>query len=435
MASSSDINVLQTALQRLELQSDDPLKDLNLSVDEFALVAKASAALQAGSADPLSLKAALEGSNRENWINAMQEEVNSLLENETFDLKSSSTSAGEPSSAASSASLLTKWVFKTKRNADSSKRFKAQLVVRGFEQTEGVNYNDTYAPVATHMSFRLLIALSTMFDWRVHQLDVVTAFLHPKINRDDIWITIPKTSLRLITGLPNSRLRLRKALYGLRQSPRLWWHAINDCLTKMGLLRGNYDINIYIGRTVIVLLYVDDILIFDTSKKEAKDAMGAKYFRVTSVLTSTFKMKHLGILKQFLGYEISRNAQGYLGISQRTYIETIVKRYGCEDSAPTPTPADDRNRIDNGANVDRPLTEPYKVLYQSIIGALLYAALGSRPDIAYTVSALSRHCSQPTTSHLSCARRVLKYLNSTLDLQLYYSPKPDVGLRGACDAD
>ena len=145
-------------------------------------------------------------------------------------------------------------------------------------------------------------------------------------------------------------------------------------------------------------------------------------------------MKDLGALRRFLGYEIMTTKQG-IKLSQQQYAETIVKRYKAETAAPTFAPADDKLRIDHGFRVDQRLDEVEKQRYQSIVGALLYAALGTRPDISFTVSALSRHCANPTTSHFTAARHLLRYINTTQELALLYSKNAPLEIRGFCDAD
>lgn len=451
---TTDINILESAITRLDLNCKDSLVDLNLSPTDLSLVKICSTQADLlsvsvntiGESDPLTLREALKSPHREKWILAMREELESLLLNETFDLN--------PAQSASPTPLSTKWVFRVKAGADGL-RYKARLVVRGFMQIEGVDFDETYAPVGMHTTFRMLLALSTMYKWKITQLDVITAFLNPEIDHDNVWVTLPKASIDLVnlnnTPLPltASSLRLRKALYGLRQSPRLWWKTMDEALLKLGLVRGKYDTNLYFGTKSIIFLYVDDILNIDLEPTNATSETSS----IIRQLMSRFKMKNLGKLSRFLGYEISSDeANGVTTVCQHTYIKSIVKRYEVENGKPTYTPGDDKVQLDAYAVLDKSLDDTEKVLYQSIVGALMYAALGTRPDIAYTVSALSRHCCSPLTSHLSAARRVLRYLNTTSDYRLIYSadyiskvPPSDnptdashsceLLLRGACDAD
>lgn len=412
---------------RLLLHSTDELKDLNISVDEYAMISKgveqASQSPGIVDPDPLTLRDALSSHHKDEWIIAMREEMESLKLNDTFDLNDVAPT--------NTRALSTKWVFRQKLNADDTIRFKARLVVRGFLQREGIDFDQTYAPVATQTSFRLLLALSRKFGWTVRQLDVITAFLHPKVDKEDLWISLPSGTLRYCTTFDASTMRLKKALYGLRQSPRLWWATIDAAFVKMGLTRGQYDTNLYFSKSVIVLLYVDDTLIFDLSGSVKELSSAASL--VINNLMSQFQMKDLGTLRRFLGFTVSFD-EGQTCISQSGYITTIAARYGMQDSKVTLSPVDEKHQIDSGNVIDNLLDAEGKQRYQSLIGALLYPALGTRADISFAVSALSRHCASPMSSHMTAARRVLRYLVSTKDFQLKYTTASS-GLNGMCDAD
>lgn len=441
MASITELDALTTGIARLQLNPYDLLQDLRLSSeDQFCLLAGYNAA-----GDPLSYSAAVKSPNKFGWLSAMREECQSLLDNSTFDL---SEQCPVPSSA-----LTCKWVFLTKRNSDGSMRFKARLVVRGFLQKEGIDFDETYAPVATHTTFRMLVALAAIKGWPIRQLDVVTAFLNPAIDNENIWVVLPTGSRDIIDQIDPRALaplretmredkvilRLKKALYGLKQSPRLWWRRIDAVLTEIGLERANADTNLYFFRgKLLLLLYVDDIVIVNMESPitETLDNVIAR-------LTDAFKMKDLGQLRKFLGFEVSDttmtsavlNQAAYVTISQRAYLNMLSKRYNVSQAKETRTPADTNVKIDNGVCFDNLLNNTDKVRYQSIVGALLYASLGTQPDIAYAVSALSQHCSTPRTTHMTAARRVLKYLKTTSNLALKYNCGGEVLLQGACDAD
>src|SRR5215217_5440423 len=149
-----------------------------------------------------------------------------------------------------------KWVDKIKSNADGTTRYTARLVIKGYEQQEGVDYAETFAPVAKFVTLRLLIALSAQFDWEIDQMDVVTAFLHPTIS-EDVYMSQPDGYLQ-----GNSICKLNKALYGLKQAPRAWYTDIDRYVISIGFRRSTADSNLYISPNVLLLLWVDDILIF-----------------------------------------------------------------------------------------------------------------------------------------------------------------------------
>lgn len=428
LSSNSDLNVLFCAINRLSLHPDDSLSDLNVSPDERCLAASVAA-----NADPVTLAAAMKSPNKVGWQLAMEDELNSLVINDTFDLNARSTQA---------TSLSCKWVFRTKINADGSTKFKARLVARGFQQEHGIDYFETYAPVAAHTTFRMLLATACIMNWEIRQLDVVTAFLNPEIDNENIWILLPAGCIEPMRKLTSGALsdiesttgitlRLKKALYGLKQSPRLWWKKIDGVLIdSLGFTRAFADTNLYfLKNKLMLLLYVDDIAILNMEHPSC-----VALDLVISQLTSIFKMKDLGRLRKFLGFEIDYTSAGAT-IGQQLYIDTLVERYNILQAKPTTTPMDVNFRADNGTCMDNPLSAQDKVKYQSVVGALLYAALGTRPDIAYSVSALSRHCSNPRSAHLTAAMRVIKYLNTTRDYTLLYPNCGSLTLQGACDAD
>lgn len=438
LSSCSEVDTLATGLLRLELDSEDPLTSLNLTACEQSLLSKAvefNNYFVDHENDPLTLKAALQSVHRSEWIAAMQEEMESLDANETFDLTATMPAEMRP--------LSTKWVFRTKLNSDNSIRFKARLVVRGFLQKEGIDYDETYAPVATQTSFRLLMALSAKFGWPVRQLDVVTAFLNPKIDKEELWVAIPAGTFNVCKPFGSPVMRLKKALYGLKQSPRLWWETIDAALYSMSLVRGCYDTNLYYSSKVVILLYVDNTLIFDiggtcstSTNNDGKMniATSIDATNIMATLMGLFKMKDLGLLKRFLGFDVFFRNDG-IWISQRSYINTIAARYGIIESKAALSPVDEKIHLDQSDVTDHLLDDDSRQRYQSLIGAFLYASLGTRADISFAVSSLSRYCAHPMSSHLTAARRVLRYLYTTRDLHLHYTNSTTSGLRGMCNAD
>ena len=176
------------------------------------------------------------------------------------------------------------------------------------------------------------------------------------------------------------------------------------------------DENLYLHSGVFLLLYVHDTtILYPRSASEATEDL-------KTALMKEYKMMDLGKAKQFLGLEIARQDSGAIILGQAKYIQTIVKRFGMEDANPAPTPL--HNKMTLETELQPGETEVDAGHYQSIIGSLSYAATVTRPDIAFAVSALSRYCSRPFTSHLTAAKRVLRYLKGTADLKLVFPRIP-----------
>jgi hypothetical protein len=147
-------------------------------------------------------------------------------------------------------------------------RYKVRLVVKGWQQIQGVDYNETFVPISKLITLRLLLAMCLSNNWKVCHLDVVMAFLNPKIDNDNIYMDLPDGMDWVDERTPKgAKVCLLKALYGLKQSPCLWYQAINTFLLSLGLKQSSADPNLYVKDGVLLLLYVDDILIVNTSDK------------------------------------------------------------------------------------------------------------------------------------------------------------------------
>ena len=206
------------------------------------------------------------------WRAAIKSELDSHIENGTWE-------AGELPPGRQEISF--KWVFTTKVNADGSLHYKARLVVRGFEQREGLDYQETFSPVAKFPTLRVLLALAAHFDWEIHHMDVKTAFLYPEL-KGTFYMTPPEGYSEFLPDhkpIPKM-LKLLKCLHGLKQAPFEWYNHIDEFLRSSGFARSNQYHNLYLSPEFIVLLYVDDILIFGRSLSAVtalKKSLSARY--------------------------------------------------------------------------------------------------------------------------------------------------------------
>lgn len=353
--------------------------------------------------DPLTLKDALASPYASHWLRAIDVEYYSLMDCHTYDIMPANYAVLPDGPKP----IACRWVFKTKRNKDGTVKFKARLVVKGYLQRHGIDFDDTYAPVARLTTLRVLLSLAATHGWLVTHMDVVAAFLNPKIDRET-YIMLPHGTPG---GLANRIAKLQKALYGLRQSPRLWHIEINTFLQSLGLQVSTNDPGLYIGARVIVILYVDDILLFDI-------AGGAAAIR--TALTKRFRMTDLGKASRFLGLEITQCPTNGITVGQTEYITSMLKRYRMTNATTVSMPMDPTTHLfsysvdDKNADADR-INQ-----YQSIVGSLMYAALGTRPDISHSVAILSKYSAAPLSMHVTAALRVLRYLKKTATLVLHY---------------
>ena len=177
--------------------------------------------------DPRTYRQAMTCDLRRQWQEAMRQEYASLIKNNTF----------TPVSEANSQPIGCKWAYKTKQNPNGTIRYKARLVIKGYEQVEGINFDETYAPVGTMSTLRYLLSFVARNEWKIDHLDVVTAFRNPEIDAE-VYMQQPDGIDWLEpTTSELSILRLNKALYGLRQAPHLWHKAIDGFLISIGFVR------------------------------------------------------------------------------------------------------------------------------------------------------------------------------------------------------
>ena len=349
------------------------------------------------------------------WRAAMNEEMTALEKNNTWEL----TTLPRGKKA-----IGCRWVFTPKFQADSTlERLKARLVAKIYTQQQGIDYGETFAPVAKFNTVRVLIALAAKCEWDILQLDVKNAFLHGEL-QEEVYMQLPPGYQ--LTNVPNQVCKLKKALYGLKQSPRAWFSRFTKAMIDLNYHQARGDHVLFIkhsttGAVTLLLVYVDDILI------TGGDA--AEIHQLTTALSGQFEMKELGQLKYFLGIEVAYSKEG-ISLSQHKYTLDLLQETGQLGCKPTSTPLDVNVKIgkgDDGAAVD-------KAFYQRLIGKLIYLN-HTRPDISYGVSLLSQFMSEPYEVHLRAAYRILSYLKFTVGQGLLFTREGGLSLEGYTDSD
>jgi hypothetical protein len=380
--------------------------------EEHALVAAASL-----SGAPTSFKEAVRSSDKPQWMRAMEDEMKAFIQTRALELVERPAGANV---------IGTRWVFKVKRNEHGEiERFKARLVAKGYVQVEGVDYFEIYAPVAKPTSIRVVLAIATHEDWVLDNMDVDTAFLQSPVH-EEIYVSQPEGFEQRGANGKELVCRVHKSLYGLKQAPRNWNKEIDGWLCEFGLKPSRADPCLYImigeGNVLIVLLYVDDLIITGNSR--------AIVDQFKTAISERFKMKDLGMLRWILGMEIKRDrAKHTLELNQGAYINSVLTRFGMEDSKPVPTPAEGvLRRLSDG----HPDNE-----YMQLVGSVLYLATISRPDIAFAVQNLGRHMQRVGPDHWTAAKRLLRYLSGTRHHGIQFSGNAPEAIKlvGYCDAD
>jgi hypothetical protein len=321
--------------------------------------------------------------------------------------------------------VKSKWVFKRKTDG----RYRARLVAKGFTQIQGIDYDETFSPVARFESLRLILALATLEDWEIHQMDVKSTFLNGLLE-EEIYMEQPEGFIT--PGQESKVCLLKKAIYGLKQASRAWNVQFHRVLIELGFTHTYSDAGIYIyhcqdaGETLVLILYVNDITIAGDSLKRIKE--------LKAVLSSRYEMTDLGEIDSYLGVSITHNRSlKLLEIDQSRYIWEIVSHFGMSDSNPACTPLPSGMETHLVRYEEQASASEIKA-YQQVIGSLLYVQIGTRPDISFAVSHLAQYASNPSPQHMRLAKYVLAYLNGTADLRLRYDGARGEGLHGYSDS-
>lgn len=359
--------------------------------------------------DPTSIKDLEKRSDKQLWLEAMQDELNSMHRNLTWTLVD--LPFGKKA-------IQNKWVLKTKFDAAGNlvKR-KARLVAKGFTQRYGIDYDETFSPVARYTSIRTLIAIAVQRKMHIHQMDAVTAFLQGELS-ENIYMMQPDG----FHDGTNRVCKLNKSIYGLKQAGRVWNIKLDDMLQKFGLTRSLNDQCLYISPTadLIIAVYVDDFLIlYDDSNVLEK---------LKRALTSSFHMKDLGRATSIIGMRINYVGDS-IALDQTVYVEEVLKRFGMEDSKPVALPAESHSAIDQDDDVES------DVPYQEAVGSLIYLAHATRPDIAFAVNKAAQFNSKHNAAHWKAVKKIFRYLRGTTKFNLVFSPTRSPELIGYSDSD
>ena len=343
------------------------------------------------------------------WRSAMSEEYQALMENQTWTL----TKLPDDQK-----SIGCRWVFKIKYNPDGTvERYKARLVAKGYSQTKGIDYTETFAPVAKFNSIRLILAISAKYQFYIHQMDVKTAFLNGELT-EDIYMDQPDGFVD--PKYPKMVCKLKKTLYGLKQSPRAWNSKIDVYLETLQFQKSKADYSIYYRpdktSPVLLALYVDDLIIATNNLKVMEETK--------SSLSTKFKMTDLGELTYYLGIQINMDrATRTVTLNQSKYILDILRRFKMEECKPVSTPMETNlNLTKNGSNpAHLDSFESQKFPYQSMVGSLMYIMVGTRPDIAYSVGVVSQYLQNYGSDQITAVKRIFRYLKGSIDLCLKYT--------------
>ncbi|CAJ2642238.1 unnamed protein product [Trifolium pratense] len=348
------------------------------------------------------------------WIVAMQEELNQFQRNDVWTL------VPKPSH---NNIIGTKWVFRNKLNEQGEVvRNKARLVAQGYSQQEGIDYTETFAPVARLEAIRLLLSYAVNHGITLYQMDVKSAFLNGFIS-EEVYVKQPP-GFEDVSN-PEHVFKLKKSLYGLKQAPRAWYDRLSNFLLEKGFEKGKVDCTLFRKTTkediLIIQIYVDDIIFGSTNASLCKN--------FSKIMQDEFEMSMMGELKFFLGIQINQKKEGTY-VHQSKYTKELLKKFNLDDCKIMNTPMHSTTNMSKSEDEGK----VEQKVYRGMIGSLLYLT-ASRPDILFSVCLCARFQSDPRESHLTAVKRIFRYLKGTTNLGLLYKKSNDYVLNGFCDAD
>nr|GEU83895.1 retrovirus-related Pol polyprotein from transposon TNT 1-94 [Tanacetum cinerariifolium] len=348
------------------------------------------------------------------WIESMQEEILQFKRLDVWVLVPAPDNISP---------LTLKWLFKNEHDEEQTViQNKSRLVVRGYRQEEGINFEESFTSVARMEAIRIFLAYDAHKSFYVFQIDVKTAVLHGSL-KEDVYVCQHEGFID--ADHPSHVYKLKKALYGLKQAPRAWYDELSTFLQQNHFFKGTIDPTLFIRRfhddILVVHVYIDDIIFGSTHPR---------YIQLFSdLMKSCFEMSMMGEMTFFLGLQVNQSPCGIF-INQSNYVLEILKKYGMESCDPVGTPMEIKDKLDldqNGPPVDA-------MKYRSMIGALLYLT-SSRPNIVHTTCLCARYQAKPTEKHLKEVKRIFCYLQGTVNTGLWYTKDSDFELTEFSNVD
>ncbi len=327
----------------------------------------------------------------------MDREMNSVRAKEVYKTVSRSSARGQV--------LSIKWVFAVRAH-----KFKARIVVRGFEQP-WQERGPTFSPTLNFDAFRVVASTANAMDLDLKHMDVETAFLYSPLH-EPVWCEFPDGY-----RVDGCVMELQRALYGLPGAPRAWHVHIDSYLCELGFLPVRSETCLYYhkSRRILLARYVDDMVVA---------SMSESYAWLREQLNERFVVEDLGDVSTFLGVSVARDRQsGLLTLHLSKYMDAVLAKFNMTDCTPAdcPLPVGPDFTVRSDAYSERDLAQVDGFPYRSVVGHLQYAASTCRPDLSYACSVLSRVLVAPTPVHVHACNHVLRYIKGTRELGITFS--------------
>lgn len=348
----------------------------------------------------LTYEQAVEGNDKIKWLGAIEKEKKAIEENKTWTYVDVQEADGRRI-------LNSRWVLKIKNDG----RYKARVVAKGFQQIEGIDFTDTYAPVVGTSSLRALIAIAAAKELDFVTFDVSSAFLYGDLD-EDIYMYIPE-GFKQIKG---KICKLQKSLYGLKQAPLKWNQKFTNALKLLGLKPLITEKCIFKNEsnTIYLAIHVDDGILIGKNKSELIKIIRKleNFFQIQSTNHNTF-----------IGFEL--NIKNGICLTQTDYCRDVLTMYNMREAKSVNTPIALSNK--NNYVSDTP-NEIVKFPYREAVGSLLYLSARTRPDLSFAVNFEARSNENPTANCIINVKRTLRYLKDTVNLGLFFKNKGNINV-------
>eukprot|EP00041_Stephanoeca_diplocostata_P026365 m.709787 g.709787 ORF g.709787 m.709787 type:complete len:1460 (-) comp22946_c0_seq1:513-4892(-) len=367
------------------------------------------------------------------WEEACTSELQSMADNKVFEFV-------DPAEVPRTANIVqSRMIFATKINSDGSvNKRKARLVAKGYTQRKYIDYFETSAPTPRDSTWRLVLTISATLGFEVAQYDVKTAFLNAELHHE-VYMRLPRGLQHTNEHGTPMLAKLHKSLYGLKQSAHEWYHRLTDVLTQLGFSRSHLDQCLYfkdIGSSrMFIVTYVDDLLIAAANTKSITT--------VADALRDHFTLTGGGPIRSFLGMTVTYDLDSHtVKLCQSGYIDSIADQFpDIKDTKPLRTPLGPTDRFSKCNQPQDPI-EDIQRKYRSLLGALIYASVKTRPDIAFAIGRAASVMSNPGLPHWNLLWKIFRYtfhtrhLSLTLGTQTSSSPTgPPFVLSAFSDSD
>ncbi|MBW0478903.1 hypothetical protein O181_018618 [Austropuccinia psidii MF-1] len=363
---------------------------------------------------PSTYKNVLKSENKVFWQEAIDKELNNMNQHsmwEVIDLNKDYKLIG------------TTWIFRIKTNDwNEITEYKARICAQGFSQTQGCNFKKSFAPTGRLNSLCTLIAFASKNNLKFHQIDVKSAFLNAELT-ETIYLAIPQ-------GLNEDQrqkcLRLKKAIYGLKQAPLAWYTQLKEWLIKTGFRVSVLDPCVFFKEAnppTWIYIHVDDIAIFSKNVTVFKEE-----------IKKEFDIKDFGPADLILGIKVTQ-MNGDILLDQRHYAEALLNLYGMSNCKETTTPLIPNEHLEPATDEEIKRFKLLKVNFRSAVGSINYLSLATRPDLAHAVSSLSQYLEEPGIWHWKSFLHILRYLRGSQELSLIYPKDSKEGIIAYSDAD